>query len=132
MNVEHLNPDGLHRNPAFSQVVTVEGPCRTIYIGGQNAVDATGAIVGDEVGEQTRQALRNLEIALAGAGATLADIVTWRVSVVAGQPLGAAFAAAQEAWGRRPDPPAISVLVVAGLANPRFLVEIEAVAVTPA
>jgi enamine deaminase RidA (YjgF/YER057c/UK114 family) len=132
MKVEHLNPDGLHRNPAFSQVVTVEGAGRTIYVGGQNAVDVSGAIVGDAVGAQTRQALRNVETALAGAGAVLTDIVTWRVSVVAGQPLGEAFAAAQQAWGRRSNPPAISVLVVTGLANPRFLVEIEAVAVTPA
>src|SRR5262249_53055464 len=44
--VTHLNPEGLHRNPAYSQVVTVTGPVTTVYVGGQNAVTATGEIVG--------------------------------------------------------------------------------------
>jgi enamine deaminase RidA (YjgF/YER057c/UK114 family) len=129
MKIAHINPEGLHRNPAFTHVVTVEGPARTIYVGGQNAVDATGTIVGDDVGTQTRQALANIETALAAAGAALADVVKWNVYLVAGQPLAEAFAAAGEVWGLRPDPPATSVLVVAGLANPAFLVEIDAVAV---
>ena len=42
--------------------------------------------------------------------------------------LGPGFGAFRQAWGERPDPPAITVQVVAGLANPRFLVEVEAVA----
>lgn len=45
-NVAYLNPDGLHRNPAFSQVVVTSGRTRTVYVGGQNAVDASGGIVG--------------------------------------------------------------------------------------
>ena len=44
MSVNYLNPEGLHKNPAFSHVVTVEGSHRTIYVGGQNAVDDAGAI----------------------------------------------------------------------------------------
>ena len=36
--IEYMNPEGLHRNPAFSQVVTVNPGCRTVYVGGQNAV----------------------------------------------------------------------------------------------
>lgn len=33
--IEHINPDGLMKNPAFSQVVTTLGNGKTIYIGGQ-------------------------------------------------------------------------------------------------
>ena len=33
MSVNYLNPEGLHKNPAFSHVVTVEGSHRTIYGG---------------------------------------------------------------------------------------------------
>jgi enamine deaminase RidA (YjgF/YER057c/UK114 family) len=51
--------------------------------------------------------------------------------VVAGQPLAEAIGAFGKAWGRRPNPPAITVAVVAGLANPRFLVELEATAFVP-
>jgi len=37
----------------------------------------------------------------------------------------------QRAWGTRPNPPAITLAYVAALANPAFLVEIDAVAVVP-
>ena len=58
-------------------------------------------------------------------------VVKWTMFCVAGHPLEEGVAAFAEAWGRRPDPPAISAVIVAGLANPAFLVEIEAVAVLP-
>ena len=44
--VQHLNPDGLHRNPAYSHAVLVSGGRKTLYVGGQNSVDASGNIVG--------------------------------------------------------------------------------------
>jgi enamine deaminase RidA (YjgF/YER057c/UK114 family) len=130
--VQHLNPPALHTNPAFTQVVVVSGPARTIYVSGQNAVDAAGTIVGEgDIVAQTRQSFANLEAALAAAGAGLEHIVRWTISVVQGQPIGPGFAIFQEVWGRRPNPPAIVVLVVVGLANPAFLVEIDAIAVVP-
>jgi enamine deaminase RidA (YjgF/YER057c/UK114 family) len=125
----YLNPESLARNPAFSQVVVVEAPAKTIYVGGQNAVTADGTIVGDTLAEQTRQTLRNVEAALAAAGATVADVVRWTVAIVDGQPLREGFAAFGAVRGAAADPPAISVHVVSGLANPRFLVEIDAIAV---
>lgn len=44
--VRYLDPDGLNRNPAYTNVVVVEGPTKTVYVGGQDAVDASGNIVG--------------------------------------------------------------------------------------
>jgi enamine deaminase RidA (YjgF/YER057c/UK114 family) len=128
--VEHLNPSAMPSSPSFSQGVTVSGPARTIFIGGQNAVDLTG-IVGHDLATQTTQALRNVELVLAEAGAQLADVVSWSIHVVDGLPLVDGFRAFQALWGDRGEPPAISVAVVAGLANPQFLVEISAVAVVP-
>jgi enamine deaminase RidA (YjgF/YER057c/UK114 family) len=127
--VVHHNPDGLPSNPAFSQAVSVEGPARTIYVGGQNAMAADGSLVGDDAAAQTALAMQNLENVLADAGARLDDVVHWTISVVEGQDLGGAFGAFQLVWGERGNPPAISVAVVSGLANPRFLVEISAIAV---
>jgi enamine deaminase RidA (YjgF/YER057c/UK114 family) len=124
----HLNPESLAHNPAFTQVVVVEAPAKTIYVGGQNAVTADGRLVGETLAEQTRQAVHNVEAALAAAGATLADVVRWTVAIVEGQPIAEGFAAFREVWGDAPDPPAISVYVVSGLANPRFLVEVDAIA----
>ena len=51
--------------------------------------------------------------------------------MVEGQPLQAGFAAFQNAWSETPNPPAITVVFVSGLAHPDFLVEVDAVAVVP-
>jgi enamine deaminase RidA (YjgF/YER057c/UK114 family) len=125
----YINPESLVRNPAFSQAVVIEGPAKTIYVGGQNALRPDGTIVGDTLAAQTRQTLVNLQAALAAAGAALNDVVRWTVAIVEGQPVMEGFAAFREAWGDAADPPAISVQIVSGLANPRFLVEIDAIAV---
>ena len=128
MGVRHINPEGLHRSPAFSQAVVVEQPAKTIYIGGQNGVDADGKVVGPTVGEQARQAFRNLETILESEGASLANIVHWTIAVVNGHTFDEGVAAFQQAWNPADPPPAITVHVVAGL-GPEFLVEIDAVAV---
>jgi enamine deaminase RidA (YjgF/YER057c/UK114 family) len=131
-SVEHLNPAGLHKNPAYSQAVIVSGNVSTIYVGGQNAVDASGNIVGKgDLAAQTEKALRNLEAALAAGGAGLEHVVKWNVYVVHGQSVQAGLEAFQKVWGQRSNPPVISVLFVAALAHPDFLVEINAVAVIP-
>jgi enamine deaminase RidA (YjgF/YER057c/UK114 family) len=55
--VEYLNPAGMHHNPAFTQVVAVSGAVRTVYIGTQTGVDASGHLVGPgDVAAQTVQA----------------------------------------------------------------------------
>jgi enamine deaminase RidA (YjgF/YER057c/UK114 family) len=128
MGVRHINPAGLHRNPAFSQAVVVEQPAKTIYVGGQNGVGADGKVVGSAVGEQASQALRNLATILESEGASLANIVSWSIAVVDGHSLGEGFAAFQQAWNPADPPPAITVHAVAGL-GPGFLVEIAAIAV---
>jgi enamine deaminase RidA (YjgF/YER057c/UK114 family) len=130
--VQYLNPQGLHQNPAFSQVVAVSGAAKTIYVGGQNAVDAAGNIVGKgDIAAQTAQVFRNLEIALAAAGASLEHSIKWTIYLVQGQPLGPGFAVYQRVWGTRPNPPLVTGVYVAGLAHPDFLIELEAVAVVP-
>src|SRR5215467_157589 len=72
--LEHLRPEGLLRNPAFSQVVTASGR-RTIYTAGQVSIDARGAPVGaGDLAAQAEQALRNVGLALAAAGASHSDV----------------------------------------------------------
>ncbi len=130
--VTHLNPEGLHRNPAFSQVVVARGRTRTVYVGGQNAVDSSGSIIGKgEIGVQAAQVATNLQVSLGAAGASVEHIVKWTVFAVQGQPIGPAMGAFQQAFGKMPTPPAISVVFVSALAHPDFLLEVEAVAVVP-
>ena len=128
--ITHLNPEALPANPAFSYAVRVDGGADTLYIGGQNGVRPDGTIA-EGIGAQAEQALENLQTVLESAGASLEHIVKWTVLAVQGQPLDEGIAAFRKAWGNRPNPPAISVAVVAGLANPQFLVEIEAIAAVP-
>jgi enamine deaminase RidA (YjgF/YER057c/UK114 family) len=132
MTVEHVNPPGLLASPAFSQAIVVGGNAKTIYIGGQDAVDATGAVVGEgDIKEQTRQILRNVQTILEATGARPEHVVKWTIFLVAGTPIEPGFEAFQEIWGQPGKPPIVSMAFVAGLARPEYLVEIDAVAVVP-
>ena len=130
--VQYINPDDLSKNPAFTQVIAVPSQRKTIYIGGQDAVDAAGTIVGKgNIKQQTEQVFKNLQIALKAAGAGLEDVIKWNVYIVQGQAIQPAFEEFQRIWGRRPNPPVITGMFVSGLANPDFLVEMDAIAVVP-
>lgn len=130
--VKYINPDSLPKNPAFTNVVTITGPVKTVYIGGQDAVDASGAIVGKgDLKAQTEQILKNIQAALAVAGAQPEHVVKWNIYVVQGQSVQEGFAAFQSVWGNRTNPPIITVVFVAGLGHPDFLAEIDAIAVVP-
>lgn len=45
MPVHYLDPPEPLQSPTFSHAVVVEQPARTVYVGGQNGVDASGAVV---------------------------------------------------------------------------------------
>ena len=130
--VQYSNPDTLNKNPAFTNVIVVTGSVKTLYIGGQNALDASGTLIGTgDFKAQTEQVLRNIQIALSAGGAQLEHVIKWNLYVVQGQPLQAGFEVFQQVWGSRPNPPVITMAFVAGLANPDFLVEMDAIAVVP-
>lgn len=126
LKIVHLNPKELHFNPAFSQVVTVQGARKLVMVGGQNGVHADGTMAGDDVGAQAEQAFRNVLAALAAAGARREDVIKLSIFVVAGQNLRTALARALPVWG--PQPTATTVLTVPALANAAFLIEVEAMA----
>ncbi|WP_227979150.1 RidA family protein [Nocardia spumae] len=128
----HINPETMLSNPAFTQVVRVPAGTDIIYIGGQNGLDGNGQLAGPDLGAQARQALANLQTCLAAAGAAIENVVKWTILVVDGHDVRTGFAAFQQVWGQRPNPPAITVAKVAGLAIPGALVEIDAVAAVPA
>jgi enamine deaminase RidA (YjgF/YER057c/UK114 family) len=122
-----LRPEGLVQSPAFSHVAVVPPGATTLYIGGQNAVDGEGTLVGgDDVAAQTRQVMKNLHLALAAAGASVQDLVMVTILLVEGADLDAAYpVAAAELAGAAP--PVVAVRV-AGLAVPGALLEVSAVA----
>lgn len=113
---------------AMAQVVKSSGGSY-VHCAGQTAIDKDGAPVGSDFASQLDAALENVRIALAGAGATPSDLVrvtTYIVDYQAEQ-LGDYMSAVSNFF----DPenlPACSVVGVQALAQPDFLVEIEATA----
>jgi enamine deaminase RidA (YjgF/YER057c/UK114 family) len=131
-SVRYIDPDSLNNNPAFTNVVVVEGNVKTVHIGGQDAINASGEIVGKgDIVAQTEQILANVRAALEAGGARPEHIIKLNIYIVEGQSLQAGFAAFQNAWPEVPNPPAITGVFVSGLAHPDFLVEMDAVAVVP-
>ena len=128
MAVTFLQPDGLVRSPAFSHVAVVPAGSATVYLGGQNGVDETGALVSPEVGPQAARALDNARVALAAAGATLDDVVQWFVLIHASADLSAAYGAIAPQLAREGAPPLETGSRVAGLGVPGALIEISAIA----
>ncbi len=86
--IEDMNPDRLMKNPAFSQVVITQCNGKTIYIGGQDAVNSRGVIIGKgDIAKQTEQVMQNLQTALAASGATFQNLVKLTIYMVQGQNL---------------------------------------------
>ena len=132
MPKEYINPDNLFPSlpHGFSQIVVASGK-RMVFISGQTAWDERKNIVGgDSVLEQARQALRNLEKAMGAAGGTLKDIVALRIYVVDYQAeCGTAIGITLREFFSTQNPPASTWIGVSALADPEFLIEIEATAV---
>lgn len=128
-NIEFISPDTLLKNTAFSQVAITKGGGDTIYIGGQNAITKDLQIIGKgDIKLQTEYALQNIETALQAAGATVDNLFKLTIYIVQGQDVRKGFEGAQGFLKKLKHPPVISGIIVAGLANPDYLVEIEAVA----
>lgn len=132
MTVEKINPPGLPVPMGYTQVVASQGS-RTVYIAGQVAVDAIGNVVapGDVVGQASR-AFANVRSAVTAAGGSVADIVkvTWYVVGYRPELLPALARARRDIFGDHE--PASTLVGVAALANPQYLVEVEAIAVVDA
>jgi enamine deaminase RidA (YjgF/YER057c/UK114 family) len=129
MSREILQPPGWARPRGYANGVAADG--RQVYVAGQIGWDGQQRFASDDFAAQVRQALANVVAVLACAGAGPEHIVrmTWYVTSwdeynAALTEIGASY---RELIGRHY--PAMSVVVVAGLLEPRAKVEIEATAV---
>ena len=129
MSREILQPEGWARPRGYANGVAAEG--RQVYVAGQIGWDAAQRFVGDDFAAQARQALANVVAVLGCAGARPEHLVRMTWYVTSRDEYNASLAEIGAAWreliGRHY--PAMSVVVVAGLLEPRAKVEIEATAV---
>ncbi len=124
---QFVDPPGLARFPGLTHVVDVPAG-RTIYVSGQVARDASGALVGKgDMRAQTEQVFRNIEIALAARGATLGDIVQLTTYVRDMSQLAAYREVRERVLGASPRPSS-TLVGVSALASEDFLLEVTAVA----
>jgi enamine deaminase RidA (YjgF/YER057c/UK114 family) len=127
--IQLLRPEGLVASPAFSHVAVVPPGATTVYVGGQNAVDQNGELVGgDDAAAQTRQVMANLVTALQAAGAGIEHLMSVFVLLVEGVDVQAAYAEAAATLASAKAPPLVSAAMVSGLGVPGALVEVSAVA----
>ena len=123
-----VNPPELHPAPGFSHVAIAEGT-KVVHLAGQVALDQQFGIVGgNDLGEQTKAAMRNVELALQAAGANWDDVVRRTIYTLQPTEYAAITAAIDEVTGGA-DHPAQTIVGITGLAVEGLLIEIECTAV---
>jgi enamine deaminase RidA (YjgF/YER057c/UK114 family) len=131
-SITRINPPELGTPPGYSQVVDVSAG-RIIFIAGQTAVDRDGNVVGkDDFAAQATQVFRNLAIALEAAGCTAANLVKLTVYLTDMDNLSR-YREARNGFFTSVMPaaaPAVTLVEVAKLYGPDFMIEIEAIAAT--
>ena len=126
-NVEYMNPPTLSSPTGYTHVVQVYGG-RTVYIAGQVAFDKSGNLIGKgDFAAQATQVFENLKLALAAAGATFDHLVKVTTFVTDLSQIQVLREIRAKYYGK--NAPASTLVQITQLANPAFMIEIEAIAV---
>ena len=130
---EKIQPQGIHvrmvdGQARYTQVVTVSGTGKMIFVAGQLARDAQGNCVGKgDMRAQIQQVGENIKTCLEAAGATLADIVKTNTYVTSFDEFQKHSDMRLRYFG--PASPTSTTVEVRRLAHPDFMIEVEAIAV---
>ncbi len=99
-----------------------------VFVSGTTGFDYSTMTISDDVADQARQALSNIEAALKQAGASFADVVRVNYVVPHAADFEACWPALREAFGSaRP----AAMMISAGLLDARMKIEIEVTAHKP-
>lgn len=128
--MKHYNPPTLWEvpetfRPIYSHGVETASAGRTLHLAGQLGIDLEGRVAQD-LDRQCEQAMKNVEALLSSADMTLANVVRATYYVVGKPALGALLRARRSRWAGVA--PAVTTLLVPGLARDDCSVEIEVVA----
>ena len=124
--VNRINPSTVRAPTGYNHAIEIKNPDRRVIIAGQVGVRPDGSIP-DSGEEQIAQVFANLTAILAATGLTTANLVKTTVFLTDRALLPALRAERTKVMGDLV--PASTLLIVSGLADPRFVVEIEGEAV---
>ena len=126
-HVTFLSPKSIHEPRGYSHTAKI-GPGTVLFVAGQVALDATGNLVGSgDFHAQSQQVFKNLQAAVEAAGGKFRDIAKLNVYVLDVSKL-AEYREVRDRYIDVNNPPTSTVVPVAALFRPEFLIEIEAVA----
>ena len=132
MPLECINPAGLAAPQTYTHVVVATGS-RLVFVAGQVAEDAEGNLVGPgDLAVQARQAFENLGRALAAGGAQPDQVAKITIYVVGFRPEYIPVIEAGRVAVFGDHKPTDTLLGVATLAAPEWLIEVDAIAVSAA
>jgi 2-iminobutanoate/2-iminopropanoate deaminase len=122
-------PDNMPKPASrYTQLALAEGATRRLEISGQIGVHPDGTLA-TGLAAQLDVALANVDRALDAAGMTRANLMKITVYLTENTSEAVAtYRACRDAWVGDTTPPASTLLIVAGLASPAFVVEVDAVA----
>jgi 2-iminobutanoate/2-iminopropanoate deaminase len=127
--IRRWNPPGMP-TPAsnFSHAVLASEATDWLYLAGQVGIGLDGKVA-EGLSAQIAQCLANVDAGLAAAGMARSDVVKLTFYLTIGTPEAiATYRAARDAWTGSAAPPAATLLIVAGLAAPALLAEVDCVA----
>lgn len=111
----------------YAHVVTVVGAKKLVFCAGQVAADVDGTVLPpDDFKAQTKMVMKNLKNALAAGGAKLSDVTKVTIYICNPHDVPKARGILHDYFGKHP--PGSTLCILRGLANPNFLLEIEAIA----
>ena len=129
--VKRTNPPALSTPTGYTHIVEVTGPAKTVYISGQIAYDKDGKVVGaGDMKAQAEQVFKNLQTALAAAGATFSDVVKMNTYITDMDKAPAVREVRARYFGETT--PASTLVQVVHLARPELMLEVEVIAVVAA
>jgi len=127
--VSFINPQGVAVPTGYSQVVSADGPRKILYISGQVSINEKGEAVGKgDLEAQTRQVYTNLLAILKSQGLSFKDVVKLNTYTTEPEKVAVVRMVRNE-FIAKDAPPASTFIGVTALADPAYLVEVEAVAI---
>jgi len=128
--IKRTNPPTLSTPTGYTHVVEANGAAKTVYISGQIALDQSGNLVGGgDMKAQAEQVFKNLQAALASAGATFDNVVKMNTYTTDMSQVQAIRDVRSRYFTKTT--PASTLVQVVRLARPDLLLEIEVVASVP-